>query len=100
MAILSLQIEVEARRVLQQDFAAEKHLEKYASMVVYDKAKNSMAFWFQRLASEPDFEGNKTDHVAHSPLISQNRKQPSRSSIFSSFFTTAVWFGEAVAVWG
>ncbi|WCJ39685.1 hypothetical protein M5689_020655 [Euphorbia peplus] len=92
MAILSLQIEVEAGSILQQDFAAAGKILIHGCLLQGQKLYG----FFVSMLPIQIFEGNKTDPTAHSPLISQNRKRPSRSSIFSSFFTTAA---SAVTVW-
>ncbi|KAL8246243.1 hypothetical protein R6Q59_007459 [Mikania micrantha] len=42
-------------RVLSQDFAGSNHLVTYAT--AYEKAKNGMSFWLQRLASGPSPRG-------------------------------------------
>ncbi|KAG8655406.1 hypothetical protein MANES_04G048673v8 [Manihot esculenta] len=49
------QVNVEATRMLLEDFASENHLETYSS--VYEKAKNTMACWLERLASGPSPRG-------------------------------------------
>ncbi|KAF2318937.1 hypothetical protein GH714_011868 [Hevea brasiliensis] len=49
------QVSAEATRVLPQDFATANHLETYSS--VYEKAKNTMACWLERLASGPSPKG-------------------------------------------
>ncbi|KAF2300325.1 hypothetical protein GH714_011973 [Hevea brasiliensis] len=49
------QVSVEATRVLPEDFATANHLETYSS--VYEKAKNTMACWLERLASGPSPRG-------------------------------------------
>ncbi|KAK9289243.1 hypothetical protein L1049_017718 [Liquidambar formosana] len=54
VAILS-QTHVEATRVLSEDFASANHLATYPS--VYNKAKFTMACWFERLASGPSPKG-------------------------------------------
>lgn len=54
VAILS-HTQVEASRVLTQDFAARNHLQTYASPV-YEQAK-TLSFWLQRLASGPSPKG-------------------------------------------
>ncbi|KAK8519481.1 hypothetical protein V6N13_133404 [Hibiscus sabdariffa] len=51
VAVLS-QVGVEAARVLPEDFAAVNHLG-----TVYHKAKFSMSYWLQRLASGPSPQG-------------------------------------------
>lgn len=48
---------VEASRVLSQDFAGANHLEKYTSSIIYERAKNTMACWLERLASGPSPRG-------------------------------------------
>ena len=47
--------QVEATRVLAEDFADANHLATYPS--VYEKAKFSMSFWLERLASGPSPKG-------------------------------------------
>ncbi|KAJ0467391.1 putative PAMP-induced secreted peptide 1 [Helianthus annuus] len=42
-------------RVLSEDFAGANHLATYST--VYEKAKNGMSFWLQRLASGPSPRG-------------------------------------------
>jgi hypothetical protein len=42
---------VEASRVLSEDFSSAAHLETYSS--VYERAKQSMAYWLERLPSGP-----------------------------------------------
>ncbi|TYG50064.1 hypothetical protein ES288_D10G146000v1 [Gossypium darwinii] len=54
MAILS-HVEVEATRVLAEDFSKANHLETYSS--VYEKAKFTMSCWLERLASGPSPRG-------------------------------------------
>ncbi|XWS35321.1 hypothetical protein CRYUN_Cryun21dG0115900 [Craigia yunnanensis] len=46
---------VEATRVLPEDFAKADHLDTYSS--VYQKAKFTMSYWFERLASGPSPQG-------------------------------------------
>ncbi|KAK9932219.1 hypothetical protein M0R45_019465 [Rubus argutus] len=50
---------VEATRLLPKDFAAANHLETYSSpsSLVYEKAKYTMEYWLQRLASGPSPKG-------------------------------------------
>lgn len=55
VAVLSHAGSVKASRVLPEDFGRENHLEKYSS--VYDNAKQSLAFWLQRLSSGPSPSG-------------------------------------------
>ncbi|KAL4291659.1 hypothetical protein GQ457_14G001110 [Hibiscus cannabinus] len=53
VAVLSqVRVGVEAARVLPEDFAAVNHLD-----TVYHKAKFSMSYWLQRLASEHSPQG-------------------------------------------
>ncbi|XWS22164.1 hypothetical protein CRYUN_Cryun29cG0011300 [Craigia yunnanensis] len=54
VAILS-QVQVEATRVLPEDFTQANHLETYSS--VYEKAKFTMSCWLERLASGPSPRG-------------------------------------------
>jgi hypothetical protein len=42
---------VEAARVLSEDFGSANHLETYSS--IYEKAKQSMAYWLERLPTGP-----------------------------------------------
>ncbi|KAJ0467392.1 putative PAMP-induced secreted peptide 1 [Helianthus annuus] len=42
-------------RVLSEDFAGANHLATYST--VYEKAKNGMSYWLQRLASGPSPRG-------------------------------------------
>nr|DAD25299.1 TPA_asm: hypothetical protein HUJ06_026763 [Nelumbo nucifera] len=46
---------VEAARALSEDFASANHLVTYPS--VYERARFSMAFWLERLASGPSPKG-------------------------------------------
>ncbi|KAJ0035241.1 hypothetical protein Pint_26022 [Pistacia integerrima] len=55
VAILS-HVGVEAIRVLQEDFASSNHLEIHSTFF-YEKAKLTMGFWLQRLASGPSPRG-------------------------------------------
>ncbi|KAE8729767.1 hypothetical protein F3Y22_tig00003398pilonHSYRG00152 [Hibiscus syriacus] len=48
-------VQVEATRVLSEDFAKANHLETYSS--VYEKAKFTMSCWLERLASGPSPRG-------------------------------------------
>ncbi|CAN6580518.1 hypothetical protein ACFX13_032686 [Malus domestica] len=57
VAILVSQGPVEASRVLSEDFASANHLETYSSPSVYEKAKFTMEFWLERLASGPSPKG-------------------------------------------
>ncbi|KDP44271.1 hypothetical protein JCGZ_05738 [Jatropha curcas] len=54
MAFIS-QVQVEATRVLPEDFASANHLETYSS--VYEKARSTMACWLGKLASGPSPRG-------------------------------------------
>ncbi|KAK7312387.1 hypothetical protein VNO77_36200 [Canavalia gladiata] len=58
--ICESQIRVEASRVLldseESAFARANHLKTYTSST-YEHAKNTMAFWLQRLASGPSPKG-------------------------------------------
>lgn len=54
VAIFS-QAQVDATRVLAEDFAGANHLSMYPS--IYDKAKSTMACWLERLASGPSPKG-------------------------------------------
>ena len=54
MAVLS-HVGVEATRVLPEDFAKVNHLDTYSS--VYQKAKFTMSYWLERLASGPSPQG-------------------------------------------
>ncbi|KAJ1410462.1 hypothetical protein SESBI_21963 [Sesbania bispinosa] len=49
---------VEASRILSnsEEFAKANHLQTYTSSA-YEQAKNTMAFWLQRLASGPSPKG-------------------------------------------
>ncbi|OMP03882.1 hypothetical protein COLO4_10135 [Corchorus olitorius] len=47
---------VEASRVLPEDFAKANHLDTYSS-VMYQKARFTMSYWLQRLASGPSPQG-------------------------------------------
>nr|POF03237.1 hypothetical protein CFP56_55575 [Quercus suber] len=55
MAILS-HTGVNARRLLCEDFVSANRLERYSS--VYEKAKNTMASWLERLPSGPSNGGS------------------------------------------
>ncbi|KAK7823602.1 hypothetical protein CFP56_035326 [Quercus suber] len=57
MAILS-HTGVNITRLLCEDFVSANHLERYS--LVCEEAKNSMAFWLERLPSRPSHGGN--DH--------------------------------------
>ncbi|KAG2721888.1 hypothetical protein I3843_02G087500 [Carya illinoinensis] len=46
---------VEASRVLREDFASANHLNTPSS--IYEKAKHTMTFWFERLPSGPSPSG-------------------------------------------
>lgn len=63
VAIFS-QAQIEATRVLAEDFAGANHLATYPS--VYNKAKYTMACWLERLASGPSPKG--PGHWSNSPL--------------------------------
>ncbi|KDO45790.1 hypothetical protein CISIN_1g044990mg, partial [Citrus sinensis] len=57
VAILS-RAGVEATRVLPEDFAKANHLETFTPPPsVYEKARYTMAFWLERLASGPSPRG-------------------------------------------
>lgn len=55
-AILN-QANVEAGRVLPQDFAGANHLATSYSSVVYVRAKHAMSLWLERLPSGPSDGG-------------------------------------------
>ncbi|KAE8704457.1 membrane-associated 30 kDa protein [Hibiscus syriacus] len=55
VAILS-HVGVDSTRELPDDFAKVNHL-RTESISVYEKAKFTMSFWFQRLASGPSPRG-------------------------------------------
>ncbi|PON77703.1 Transmembrane protein [Parasponia andersonii] len=55
VAVLGHASSVGASRVLPDDFAGESHLETYSS--VYENAKQSLAFWLQKLSSGPSPSG-------------------------------------------
>ncbi|OIT39055.1 hypothetical protein A4A49_41009 [Nicotiana attenuata] len=46
---------VEAARVLSQDFSGEIHIAIIPS--IYEKAKNNLSFWLERLPSGPSPRG-------------------------------------------
>ncbi|KAG4180069.1 hypothetical protein ERO13_A10G142000v2 [Gossypium hirsutum] len=54
MAVLS-DVSVEAARVLREDLGNVNHMETYSS--VYHKARSTMSYWLQRLASGPSPRG-------------------------------------------
>ncbi|KAG8481323.1 hypothetical protein CXB51_026162 [Gossypium anomalum] len=54
MAVLS-DVSVEAARVLRGDLGNVNHMEAYSS--VYHKARSTMSYWLQRLASGPSPRG-------------------------------------------
>ncbi|KAL6342420.1 hypothetical protein AAG906_009093 [Vitis piasezkii] len=60
VAIFS-QAQIEATRVLVEDFAGANHLATYPS--VYNKAKYTMACWLERLASGPSPRALVTDQI-------------------------------------
>ncbi|MBA0870874.1 hypothetical protein Goshw_018188 [Gossypium schwendimanii] len=54
MAVLS-DVSVEAARVIREDLGNVNHMETYSS--VYHKARSTMSYWLQRLASGPSPQG-------------------------------------------
>ncbi|CAI9108600.1 OLC1v1008244C1 [Oldenlandia corymbosa var. corymbosa] len=57
--IISMQVNVEAARMLsstEEDFAGANHLDTFPNSV-YEKAKETMSFWLERLASGPSPRG-------------------------------------------
>ncbi|MFQ6645474.1 hypothetical protein Gotur_019094 [Gossypium turneri] len=48
-------VSVEAARVLREDLGNVNHMETYSS--VYHKARSTMSYWLQRLASGPSPQG-------------------------------------------
>ncbi|KAK4345340.1 hypothetical protein RND71_035516 [Anisodus tanguticus] len=55
VAITSTQNNVEAARILSQDFSGEIHLATFPS--IYEKARSNLAFLLERLPSGPSPRG-------------------------------------------
>ncbi|KAG6668857.1 hypothetical protein CIPAW_01G201300 [Carya illinoinensis] len=73
---------VEASRVLPEDFASANHLNTPSS--IYEKAKHTMAYWFERLLSRPSPSGpaHRSDGSHHHRTHRTWPRHP-RSSISS-----------------
>ncbi|XVF84322.1 hypothetical protein PTKIN_Ptkin17bG0027600 [Pterospermum kingtungense] len=91
MAVLSYVGTVEATRVLPDDFANTNHLHTYSTSV-YQKAKLTMSYWLQQLASVLSHVGVEATRVLPENFANTNHLDTYSMSVYQKAkFIMSYW---------